>query len=230
MLFPDLRVVDSLRLYQKVYGVCEEQFTEMVNFADQFLSTNRLLEKHVRRMSFGERMRCELLSVILHKPQLLILDEPFVGLDPIAQQGLFEFLNTYQQSYKATIVMTTHQFLQSLEGAEQVLVLDSGHIRYNGVMTDLFMGYANRKEIKVQFSASLPSVMTMPGVTTIKAEGNRYVFDVNTSITSTKKFLDQLSSQHDVLDLEVAAISVERMVEELYANPYDSVGQARHTS
>lgn len=229
MLFPDLRVIDSLRLYQRVYSVEDRQFDEMLSFAHSFLGTNSLLELNVRRISFGERMRCELLSTILHKPDLLILDEPFVGLDPIAQKGLLDFLNAFQKTYHVTILMTTHQYLQSLQNAKQVVVLDAGKVKYSGGY-DLFMRFANRKEVRVHFSEKGIHVPDIPGVKVLNANDHLYVIDLDTSITSTKELLDRLGSHHEIVDFEVRGIPVERMVEELYADSSDPVVLPGHSS
>jgi ABC-2 type transport system ATP-binding protein len=152
LLFTDLKAIDYLQLLKKIYGLSDHSFHERIHMVDQFLSCKHLLEKQVRGMSYGEKMKIELLSIILHTPKILILDEPFVGLDPSAQQNLLRFLQFYKEAYQVTILLTTHQFLDILTLADRAIVIEKGVITYNGSVDQLFDYYLKKKIIKVLFA------------------------------------------------------------------------------
>jgi ABC-2 type transport system ATP-binding protein len=216
MLFPDLRVKDSLTLFKKVYDLTDSDYKQMLDFADEYLSIESLLEKSVRRMSFGERMKAEFLSIIIHKPKVLILDEPFVGLDPNTQQKILTFLVEYKRRYGCTIILTTHQFLEIISQADRTIVLHGGKLTFNGKLEKIFEKYNYRKVLSIKFSNSVSSLSLPNGVKTINTSHNTWELEVNTKLLSVQKLMSILFQQYEIEDFETRVLPIERVVKDLY--------------
>jgi len=116
------------------------------------LDVEKFLHIQVRRLSLGQRMRLELIAALLHKPKILFLDEPTIGLDLIAQKTLREFIYDYNKKYQATILLTSHNMDDVVDLARRVIVIDEGRILFDGVLEELVSRYAKEKIIKVYLS------------------------------------------------------------------------------
>jgi len=218
LLFTDLRAIDYLNLLKKIYSISEDSFLEMIDLVDMFLPCKDLLDKQVRGMSYGEKMKIELLSILLHKPQLLILDEPFVGLDPSSQKNLLEFIQHYKIVYKATILLTTHQSLEVLNLADRAIILDAGKKTYDGEVNRLLESYSNKKIVKVHWATSSDSYLTdiFDGINVIKQTPDYLELSVEIKKCSVEMLITFLMGQSEIADFEIESISIDKVVESLY--------------
>jgi ABC-2 type transport system ATP-binding protein len=128
----DLPAMETFLVNQAIYGVPEGKFREMLDELVALLELGPLLSKQVRKLSLGERMKCELAASLLHQPQVLFLDEPTLGLDVTAQASIRDFILNYNQRYNATVLLTSHYMADVTELADRILVIDRGRLVYDG--------------------------------------------------------------------------------------------------
>jgi ABC-2 type transport system ATP-binding protein len=128
----DLPAMETFLVNQAIYGVPERQFRETLAELVALLDLEPLLTKQVRKLSLGERMRCELAASLLHRPQVLFLDEPTLGLDVTAQGAIRAFIHDYNRRYQATVLLTSHYMADVTALAERILVIDGGRLVYDG--------------------------------------------------------------------------------------------------
>jgi ABC-2 type transport system ATP-binding protein len=128
----DLPAMETFLVNQAIYGVPENQFREMLDELVDLLELGPLLSKQVRKLSLGERMKCELAASLLHRPQVLFLDEPTLGLDVTAQSTIRDFILSYNRRYNATVLLTSHYMADVTELAARILVIDRGKLVYDG--------------------------------------------------------------------------------------------------
>lgn len=114
------------------------------------LELEDVIKKPVRRLSLGERMKCELAASLLHKPDILFLDEPTIGLDVKMQEAMRRFVQQYNQAYKATILLTSHYMGDVTALCERVMVIGRGQLLYDGGMTELIDRYSRKKRVILQ--------------------------------------------------------------------------------
>jgi ABC-2 type transport system ATP-binding protein len=150
-LWWDIGVIESFRLLRKVYRVPEREFNQRLDELVQRLQLGELLHRPVRKLSLGQRMRCELAASLLHNPSILFLDEPTIGLDIVVKTEIREFLKQLNQRYETTILLTTHD-LQDIEAlCSRVIMLDDGRIIYDGGLEELKAKWGKGKEVHLQF-------------------------------------------------------------------------------
>src|ERR1700730_596855 len=154
-LWWDIGVIESFQLLRKVYRVSEADYKKRLDELVQRLQLADLLNRPVRKLSLGQRMRCELAASLVHNPAIVFLDEPTIGLDIVVKTEIREFLKSMNQRYETTILLTTHD-LQDIEAlCSRVIMLDDGRIIYDGGLEELKNRWGKGKEIIFQFTSKL---------------------------------------------------------------------------
>ena len=149
----DLPVMDSLELNKVIYNLSREDFSASLQELTRLLTLTDLLNTPVRKLSLGERMKAELMAALLHRPEVLFLDEPTIGLDVLAQQQLREFLKRINKQRRTTILLTSHNMSDIKELCKRVIVIDRGRLGYDGEFSKLIKKYAPHKVLRVVFDA-----------------------------------------------------------------------------
>jgi ABC-2 type transport system ATP-binding protein len=155
-LWWDIGVIESFQLLRKVYRVSEQDFRKRLDNLVERLDLGELLNRPVRKLSLGQRMRCELVASLLHNPSILFLDEPTIGLDIVVKTEIREFLKELNREEGTTILLTTHD-LQDIEAlCSRVIMLDDGRIIYDGSLEELKNRWSKGREIQFQFGTTTP--------------------------------------------------------------------------
>jgi len=145
----DLPAMETFLVNQAIYRVPEAQFRQSLDEMIALLELEPLLTKQVRKLSLGERMRCELAASLLHRPRVLFLDEPTIGLDVTAQASIREFIRTYNAQHGATVLLTSHYMADVTALARRILVIDDGKLMYDGDLEALVAQTAPYKLLRL---------------------------------------------------------------------------------
>lgn len=151
-LWWDLPAIESLDLYKEIYEIPQHEYAKNLEELVDLLEVRKLLNVQVRKLSLGQRMRLELVSALIHKPKILFLDEPTIGLDVVAQQKIRDFIYDYNRKYNATILLTSHNMDDVINLSRRVIVINEGKIIFDGILDDLIQQFAKEKIIKVYLS------------------------------------------------------------------------------
>tara|TARA_Y100001954_G_C15715945_1_gene555609 strand:- start:109 stop:1119 length:1011 start_codon:yes stop_codon:yes gene_type:complete len=157
-LWWDLPAQESFRLLQKIYRVPEDQFDNTHNELIDLLGVQKLLGQPVRELSLGERMKMELIAALLHRPEILFLDEPTIGLDVVAQHNIQKFLKHYQQERKITILLTSHYMKDITALCQRVVVIANGQMHYDGSLSGIIDEFGGHKNLTLQFPEGVDSL------------------------------------------------------------------------
>ncbi len=156
-LFWDLPAQDAFEVHRTVYRVPSAEFRDTLDELVDLLELEPLLTKQVRVLSLGERMRCELAGSLLHRPEVLFLDEPTLGLDVNAQAVLRTFLRSYNERYGATVLLTSHYMGDVTALASRVVVIDGGVLRFDGGLATLVTRHAPHRRIRLSLVEPVPA-------------------------------------------------------------------------
>ncbi len=150
-LWWDLPAMETFLLNKEIYEIPQEKFSKVIHDLSKLLDVEKLLHVAVRKLSLGERMKCELIAALIHSPKVLFLDEPTIGLDVVMQKKLREFIKAYNMEYKATIILTSH-YMGDVEAlCKRVIAINHGKIFFDGELSDLVKKFAPYKVIRVIF-------------------------------------------------------------------------------
>lgn len=153
-LWWDIGVVESFELLRKVYRVDEADYKKRLDELVERLELQDLLNRPVRKLSLGQRMRCELVAALLHNPSIVFLDEPTIGLDIVVKSEIRSFLKDMNREHGTTILLTTHD-LQDIEAlCSRVIMLDDGSIIYDGGLEELKQRWGTGREVAFQFGTA----------------------------------------------------------------------------
>jgi ABC-2 type transport system ATP-binding protein len=131
-LWWDLPANESLYLNKCIYDISDKDYNDTVDELSELLEVKELLDVQVRKLSLGERMKMELLAALLHRPKVIFLDEPTIGLDMIAQKNIRDFLKYYNRQEKITIMLTSH-YLEDIKAlCRRTIVINNGSLIYDG--------------------------------------------------------------------------------------------------
>jgi ABC-2 type transport system ATP-binding protein len=146
-LWWDLPAIESFNLLRAIYGIPEHQFKTTLDELVALLAVGKKLNVMVRELSLGERMKMELIAALLHRPRVLFLDEPTIGLDVVSQKAVRHFLRDYNRRYRVTILLTSHYMADIKELCERVIVIHKGRKIYDGALDRLETTGGARKKI-----------------------------------------------------------------------------------
>ncbi len=148
-LYWDLPAIDSYLLYKEIYEIGEDKFERTLKELSEMLDFDKLLNQPLRNLSLGERMKAELIASLLHRPKVLFLDEPTIGLDVVMQKVLRDFIKEYNRRYKATILLTSH-YMEDVEVlCKRVIVIHKGKLYYDGDLQTLKKKYVRAKRVEM---------------------------------------------------------------------------------
>jgi ABC-2 type transport system ATP-binding protein len=150
-LWWDLPARESFLLLQEIYEIPNADYKARVGELAEMLDIGKILDVQVRKLSLGERMKCELVAALLHAPRVVFLDEPTIGLDVVSQVRIREFLKVYQERHRSTILLTSHYMQDVKELCERVIVIDRGTKVFDGPFADLVSRYSDEKLIRLTF-------------------------------------------------------------------------------
>ncbi len=150
-LWWDLPPIESFLLNKEIYNVSNKQFKDALSQLSELLEIGDVLNVQVRKLSLGQRMKCELVAAILHNPRILFLDEPTIGLDVVMQKNLRDFIKEFNEKYNSTIILTSHYMEDVRQLCKRVIIIDHGKLIFDGNLSNIIKKYATKKFIKVLF-------------------------------------------------------------------------------
>jgi ABC-2 type transport system ATP-binding protein len=147
-LWWDIAAVESFKLLRRIYDVSQRDYDERMELFNQVLGLKELLDVPVRKLSLGQRMRCDLAAALLHNPPILFLDEPTIGLDVVAKDHIRQFLRAINERHKTTVLLTTHDLDDIEELCRRIMIIDRGTVLYDGALARLKEQFLRTKQIK----------------------------------------------------------------------------------
>ncbi len=151
-LWWDLPAMESFLLNKAIYEIPDAQFQKTLNKLMDLLEVRDIVNIQVRKLSLGQRMKCELIAALLHNPKVLFLDEPTIGLDVVMQKVLRDFIKAYNQEFGATIILTSHYMGDVKELCKRAIIIDHGHKIFDGELQKIIDEYARNKILSLVFS------------------------------------------------------------------------------
>jgi ABC-2 type transport system ATP-binding protein len=154
-LWWDIPARETFLLNKEIYEIPDAQFRQTLDDLVDLLDLGRVLDVPVRRLSLGERMKCELATALLHRPRVLFLDEPTIGLDIVAQKAVRQFVDAYRKRHQATVILTSHYMDDVQELCERVVVIDHGHVIHDGPLAEVVATFAGYRVVGVRFDRAV---------------------------------------------------------------------------
>ncbi|EKD59024.1 MAG: hypothetical protein ACD_56C00006G0003 [uncultured bacterium] len=214
-LWWDLPPMESFLLNKKIYEVSDDDFKRNLDEMVELLDVKEIINKQVRQLSLGERMKCELIAALLHNPKVLFLDEPTIGLDVVAQKKIRDFIKKYNQERKTTIILTSHYMEDIAQLCKRIVIIDLGKIIYDGPLEDMVAKYAANKKVTIYLEdgvskKELEKFGELSGFDSVKAE-----FEVPRE--KVKDFIGViLASDIAIKDIDINEEDIESVIRNIF--------------
>jgi ABC-2 type transport system ATP-binding protein len=235
-LWWDLAVVESFRLLQRVYEVSEDRYRERMAFFDGILGLGEFLDQPVRKLSLGQRMRCDLAAALLHEPKVLFLDEPTIGLDVVAKEAVREFLRTARDRLGLTVILTTHDLGDIEQLCKRIIIIDHGKVLYDGLLEDLRRGPGHQMRLCLDFAEPLTraQLATVSGELPVvwddggqqgDAPQHRHCALFSRAETSAAVIVSRVIGAHRLRDMAITEPAIEDVVRRIYREGLTPAGE-----
>ncbi len=217
----DLPAIETFLVNQAIYEIPQTTYEQTLAELTELLELGPLLKKQVRKLSLGERMKCELAAALLHRPQVLFLDEPTIGLDVTMQTKIRQFVAEYNRRHCATVILTSHYMADVTALCKRVIVIDHGKLMYDGSLADLSARIAPHKLVRVELASALNGHKLSEYGEVLKHKGQRVEFLVPRGKTSE-------TASRILAELPVADVTIEDPpIEDVITRVFEQAASAR---
>jgi ABC-2 type transport system ATP-binding protein len=216
-LWWDLPVLESFELLRDIYRVPPAIYRQTCAEMVDLLDLGDLLSTPVRQLSLGQRMRCDFAAAMLHRPDILFLDEPTIGLDAVSKLAVRKFIKALNQTHQVTTILTTHDMDDIEALCDRVIIIGDGRILCDGSLATLRSQVSSRRHLRIDLTRDRFD-FNAPGVSLLAQEGRTVTLAFDPTQISAAALIRQITADHEVADLFVENPPIEEIVAELYAN------------
>ena len=210
----DLSAKQSYQLIQKIYEIPLDRFNNRVGELTKLLNVEHVLEKQVRKLSLGERMKLEIIGAILHDPEILFLDEPTIGLDIDSKKSIRLFLRKLHSQGK-TILLTSHDMDDIATVCHRAIIINHGSIIYDGEMENLKNKYSASRYLKLTFAKKMPDSVEIEKLgNVIELRNNRLTLKVPKE--EAMKVATEISNKYTIHDITIEQVALEEIISDVF--------------
>lgn len=211
----DIPAEDTFDLLKDIYKLDNIEYQRTKDYLVDLLGIGEIIKKPVRTLSLGERMRCEIASSLLHKPEILFLDEPTIGLDAVSKKIVRNFIKKINRENNVTVILTTHDMADIAMLAKRIILIGKGEILYDGSLLTLKNKYGSYKSIKIITKDKI-SDLKLKGIIRSDKKDDNYNYVIDSNILSISKFLNKITKEYNISDIEIENESIDDVILKLY--------------
>jgi|SRR5688572_3993698 len=206
---------DTFELIARIYGLERGAFRQMRDALVERFALGAFMDTPVRKLSLGQRMRAEVAASLLHRPRILFLDEPTIGLDAIARQELRDLVREWNAREGVTIFLTSHDAGDIEHVADRVVVINHGRVVVDGPVADVRRRYVSTRILRAQFQ-ELPKAVDVPGSVMRSQSAYEWVMEIDVSVTPVQNAIARLVEAGPIADIAVEDPPLERVITRIY--------------
>jgi ABC-2 type transport system ATP-binding protein len=219
-LWWDIAVIESFKLLKEIYEIPEADYRRRLGVFGEMLNLKEYLHTPVRKLSLGERMRCDLAASLLHNPPVLFLDEPTIGLDVVAKERIREFLKEINRTESTTVLLTTHDLSDIEQLSRRIVIIDRGHILFDGDLAQMKKRLAKYTQVKFFLKdrsqvAHLDQVQSS-GIVCERIDELTYFIRFDRDQISTAEVIRRIVNTLEVRDIFIEEEPIEEIVKRIY--------------
>ena len=214
-LWWDIPAEDTFDLIKEIYKLDKEEYDKTKEELVNTLNLKEIINIPVRQLSLGQRMRCEIAASLLHKPKILFLDEPTIGLDAVSKQIVRNFIKKINKENKITIILTTHDMNDIETLAKRIILIGKGKVLYDGSLNSLKRKYDNKKYITVITDDKIKN-LKKKGIIEKEKTLDGYKFVINIKEIDVSNFINYLSTKINIKDIDIQNENIDNIIVELY--------------
>ncbi|MBQ4031997.1 MAG: ATP-binding cassette domain-containing protein [Bacilli bacterium] len=214
-LWWDIPVIDSFDLLRDIYKIPKEEYEQTKNELIKMLDIKDFINTPVRQLSLGQRMRCEIAASLLHKPKILFLDEPTIGLDAVSKVQVRKFIKEINKKEKVTIILTSHDMSDIEALTNRVIVIGHGKKLYDGTLNGIKKKFSNKKKLEILFN-KLNKIPKLKDVEIIEKKEHKIILDVDVNKNTISGIIEKFTKECEIQDVNVINEDIDSIIVKLY--------------
>ncbi|MDJ0754008.1 MAG: ATP-binding cassette domain-containing protein [Ardenticatenaceae bacterium] len=220
-LWYHLPAADTFQLFARIYELDDAAFKKQRDFLVEAFQIGHLLHIPVRKLSLGQRMKCEIAASLLHRPRIIFLDEPTIGLDVVAKQQIRRAIRALNEEDNTTIFLTSHDAGDIESLCKRVIIINHGRMIFDNRTSILKRQYLTKKVIDVRFGERLDSPFHLPHVETLKQGTYGVKLEFDAQAVSVEQVIQQIMNTRPFNDINVQDPPLEDVIREIYQNGHE---------
>ena len=213
-LWWDVPAIDSFKLLKDIYKIDDESFNETLNELINTLNLKDIINIPVRQLSLGSRMRLEIAAALLHKPKILFLDEPTIGLDAVSKKIVRDFIKKINKEQKVTVILTTHDMSDITSLAKRIILIGKGKKLYDGTLSKLKKNYDYLRKITVTTNDKI--LLNEDYIIEEKIKDGKIEFTIDIRKIEISKFINYLTKKISIIDIDIDSGNIDNVIIKLY--------------
>lgn len=213
-LWTHLTPYDNFKFFSAIYDLKDEEAEVRITELIKVFELEEFINTPVRNLSLGQRIRCEIVASLIHRPRILFLDEPTIGLDPVVKENIRALIKKMNKEFNTTIFLTSHDVGDIEKLCKRIIIVNHGRIVMDDSMDNLKYHYLNKKIVEVKMR-EMTDLTEEDGITVIKSKGNNVKLEVDT----TKKNISdaiKLIDADNILDINISNVPLESIITDIY--------------
>lgn len=213
-LWTHLTPYDNFKFFGAIYDLEDSITEERIQELKSVFELEEFIDTPVRNLSLGQRIRCEIVASLIHKPEVLFLDEPTIGLDPVVKENIRELIRKMNKEYNTTVFLTSHDVGDIEKLCKRIIIVNHGKIVLDDSMENLKYHYLNKKILEVKMKDT-PNITEVEGITILKSKGCNIKLEIDTTKKHINEALKLLDSEN-ILDINISNVPLENIITEIY--------------
>ena len=215
-LWTHLTPYDNFKFFGAIYDLSNAETEKRIQELKEVFELEDFVNTPVRNLSLGQRIRCEIVASLIHKPEILFLDEPTIGLDPVVKENIRELIKRMNKEYKTTVFLTSHDVGDIEKLCKRIIIVNHGRIVLDDTMENLKYHYLNKKIVEVKLK-EVCSLKEEIGITVLKSKGGNIKLEVDTTKRKISEVF-QLFDADNMVDINISNVPLESIITEIYKN------------
>lgn len=226
-LWTHLTPYDNFKFFGAVYDLKNEEIEERIAELKDVFELHEFINTPVRNLSLGQRIRCEIVAALIHKPKILFLDEPTIGLDPVVKENIRSLIKKMNKELKTTIFLTSHDIGDIEKLCKRIIIINHGKIVLDDSMENLKYHYLNKKIVEIKTKEEV-NFSNTKGITVLKSKNGSSKLEIDTELTSISEVIKHLDTDN-LLDINISNIPLENIITEIYKEKSNCIGRKEST-
>ena len=207
---------DSFLLLGSIFEIPGKELQKRIDYLKELFERQEIMDTPVRKLSLGQRIRCEIVASLLHNPEIVFLDEPTIGLDVVVKQKIRDLIIKLNRKDKATIFLTSHDIDDIEQLCKRAIIINNGEIVLDESLKKLKYDYLKKKVIDVRYLEKMEIELDMPGIAKLKTKEYSGKFEVDTSLNSIDAVVHRIMKAGKVVDINISDQPLEEIISEIY--------------
>ena len=215
-LWMHLTPYDNFKFFSAIYDIPEKEAEDRITELTNLFEMESFINTPVRNLSLGQRIRSEIVASLIHKPKILFLDEPTIGLDPVVKENIRKLIKKMNKEYNTTIFLTSHDVLDIEKLCKRVIIVNNGKIVLDDTMNNLKYHYLNKKIVEVKSKEKI-NFNNEDGITVLKEKETNLKLEIDTRKKNLSDVLKMIDPDN-ILDINISNTPLEEIISEIYMN------------